>query len=127
MGNLCGKPSSSKDNNFAGPGRVLGSAPAQPSKASVPVTARKVGGPPRTLGGEGGTPQSGGQARGDSDPRSAAAAAAEARAKKTPTGDLARKLDAQKRQTHAQTLQSAAAENLAHRQADEAFAARNHN
>lgn len=77
MGNLCGKQS--KDG-FDGPGRTLGSAPAPTTKASVPPGAnakvsagsaqkRTVGGPPRTLG-EGNT---------GSDPRSAAAAAAEVR------------------------------------------------
>lgn len=71
MGNLCGKES--KDN-FDGPGRTLGSAPAPATKASVPSSAnappkRTVGGPPRTLG-EGNT---------GNDPKAAAAAAAEVR------------------------------------------------
>jgi hypothetical protein len=51
----------------------------------------------------------------------------QARANKTPTGDLAKKLDAQKRQTQTQTLQSAAAENVARRQADAATEVRNYN
>lgn len=70
MGNLCGKES--KDN-FEGQGRTLGSAPAPATKASVPskVTAAKpkVGGPPRTLG----------AGNSESDPKAAAAAAAEVR------------------------------------------------
>ena len=70
MGNLCGKQS--KDG-FDGPGRTLGSAPAPATKASVPATAnaskRTVGGPPRTLG----------ENNSESDPKSAAAAAAEVR------------------------------------------------
>lgn len=77
MGNLCGKQS--KDG-FDGPGRTLGSAPAPATKASVPAGAnakvsagstqkRTVGGPPRTLG----------ESNAGSDPRSAAAAAAEVR------------------------------------------------
>ncbi|KAF2745550.1 hypothetical protein M011DRAFT_139734 [Sporormia fimetaria CBS 119925] len=123
MGNLCGKPS--KDN-FDGPGRVVGSAP-QPSanaKASVPahVSKPKVGGPPRTLGGNGAAGESA-----SNDPRSAAAAAAEARANKAAKGDLAKKLEAQRRQTRNQTLQSAAAENVAQRNADAATETRNYN
>ena len=77
MGNLCGKESKS-DNNFQGPGRTLGAAPPQPTKASVPArvagpsspTAPKIGGSGRTVG-------SAADASGD--PRSAAAAAAEVR------------------------------------------------
>ncbi|KAH7114195.1 hypothetical protein B0J11DRAFT_584629 [Dendryphion nanum] len=130
MGNLCGKQS--KDS-FDGPGRVLGAAPtpSNNAKASVPKQAKpKVGGPPRTLGGESST---------GGDARSAAAAAAEfarqandnngldARASKTATGDLAKKLEAQKKQTHNQTLQQVAQENLAQRQADAATEARNYN
>ncbi|KAJ4323785.1 hypothetical protein N0V94_001705 [Neodidymelliopsis sp. IMI 364377] len=172
MGNLCGKQS--KDG-FDGPGRTLGSAPAPATKASVPSTAkagtgstpkRTVGGPPRTLG----------EANAASDPKAAAAAAAElpaiplnnvrtkdprvcakgakdtrlaetffaklvsritpfalriahkrtreanildqARANKTSTGDLQKKLDAQKRQTQNQMLQSVAKQNLAEQSAD---------
>lgn len=52
MGNLCSK---SDSENFAQPGRVLGSAPEQPQRASVPANVgRTVGGPPRTLGSAGG-------------------------------------------------------------------------
>jgi hypothetical protein len=48
MGNVCcGKADS---DNFQSPGRALGAAPPQPERASVPKS-RKVGGPPRTLGG----------------------------------------------------------------------------
>lgn len=49
MGNICGKTES---DAFSQPGRVLGSAPPQPQRASVPA---HVGGPPRTLGGGGGS------------------------------------------------------------------------
>lgn len=70
MGNLCGKQS--KDN-FEGQGRTLGSAPAPATKASLPSTAGaqkpKVGGPSRTLG----------ESNSASDPKAAAAAAAEVR------------------------------------------------
>jgi hypothetical protein len=76
MGNLCGKPSK---GNFDGPGRVVGSAPAQNdnAKASLPAQARKVGGPPRTLGAAAGGSGSGGALNADNDARRAAAEAAE--------------------------------------------------
>lgn len=167
MGNLCGKQS--KDN-FDGPGRTLGSAPAPTTRASVPNNAAapkpKVGGPPRTLG----------DSNKQDDPKAAAAAAAEvrynishakirasivanagivlamgkpclptntalyppnsqtqmlthaqARANKSTTGDLQKKLDAQKRQTNNQTLQQAANENRLAREADQATETRNYN
>ncbi|EUC39939.1 hypothetical protein COCMIDRAFT_31022 [Bipolaris oryzae ATCC 44560] len=118
MGNLCGKQS--KDN-FDGPGRTLGSAPAPTTRASVPSNAAapkpKVGGPPRTLG----------DSNKQDDPKAAAAAAAEARANKSASGDLQKKLDAQKRQTNNQTLQQAANENLRAREADQATETRNYN
>lgn len=81
MGNLCGK--SSKDENFQGAGRTLGSAPAPATKASIPAGVAneaakpKVTGPGRTVGG---SSSSGGA----SDPRAAAAAAAEVR-RETPS------------------------------------------
>jgi hypothetical protein len=75
MGNLC----SSEREPFSQPGRPLGSTPAAPTSASVPASAkapRKVGGPPRTLGGGGGEagPASSSAA---GDARAKAAAAAE--------------------------------------------------
>ncbi|KAF1995927.1 hypothetical protein P154DRAFT_526022 [Amniculicola lignicola CBS 123094] len=114
MGNLCGKES---QDNFQGPGRVLSAAPAPsnnarssvPTKASnAPAAKPKVTGPGRNLGG--------GEGRGDA--RSAAAAAAEARANKPASGDLAKKLEAQKKLTQNQTLQQVAYENRAQRDAD---------
>jgi hypothetical protein len=71
MGNCCGKQS---DANFEGPGRTLGDAPAPATKASIPGNAatagkRTVGGPARTLG----------EGNAVSDPKAAAAAAAEVR------------------------------------------------
>ncbi|XPS74824.1 hypothetical protein M3J09_006938 [Ascochyta lentis] len=112
MGNLCGKQS--KDG-FDGPGRTLGSAPAPATKASVPTTAnagssakRTVGGPPRKLG----------ESNVDEDPRSAAAAAAEARANKTSTGDLQKKLDAQKKLSQSDQLKNISKDNRRQRQAD---------
>lgn len=55
MGNICGK--ADKDDHFAGAGRVVGTAPAAPSRASVPSS--RVGGPPRTLGGSDGGAEGG--------------------------------------------------------------------
>ncbi|KAF1956190.1 hypothetical protein CC80DRAFT_70850 [Byssothecium circinans] len=125
MGNLCGKQS--KDDNFQGTGRTLGSAPAPTTRASIPAHVAndnsstkkppKVGGPARTVGGSSGS----------DDPRVAAAAAAEARANKPVTGDLAKKLEEQKKQTRNQTLQQAADENRAQREADAANDLRTYN
>lgn len=67
MGALCGKQS--KDDNFAGQGRTLSSAPAQAPTAPLPANKRVIGGPPRTLG-------EGSSSAGD-DPRAAARRAAE--------------------------------------------------
>lgn len=68
MGNICGKES--KSDNFSQPGRVLGTAPT-PGPKTAPVP-KKVGGPPRTLGG------SSNEASGDAgDARKKAAQAAE--------------------------------------------------
>ncbi|ORY13701.1 hypothetical protein BCR34DRAFT_561547 [Clohesyomyces aquaticus] len=119
MGNLCGKQS--KDDNFAGPGRTLGAAPPPSTNAKASVPARvanpeggasakpKVTGPGRTVGG--------GSQIGE-DARAAAAAAAERRNNKTAEGDLAKKLEAQKKKTQNQTLQEAAQENRLHREVD---------
>lgn len=73
MGALCGKLSS-KDDNFAGQGRTLDSAPAQTPTAPLPANKRVVGGPARTLGAG-----SSSAAAGDDDPRAAARRAAEVR------------------------------------------------
>ncbi|KAF1984717.1 hypothetical protein K402DRAFT_395416 [Aulographum hederae CBS 113979] len=73
MGNLCGKES--KDN-FAGNGRVLGSAPARPDNArsSIPShPASKPTGAGHTLGGS--------SSEGREDPRAAAREAATVRCK----------------------------------------------
>lgn len=71
MGALCGKLSS-KDDNFAGQGRTLDSAPAQAPTAPLPANKRVVGGPARTLGAG-----SSSAAGGEDDPRAAARRAAE--------------------------------------------------
>jgi len=51
----------------------------------------------------------------------------QARNNKAPTGDLAKKLAEQKKQTQSQTLQQAAYENRAAREADAATETRNYN
>ena len=124
MGNLCGKQS--KETNFAGPGRVLGAAPAPSNnaRASVPpkiAATSKARSQGRAVGGPG-------DGAAD-DPKSAAARAAEARAQKASSGsgDLAKKLEAQKKQTRAQTLEQVSYENRAARDADAALEARNYN
>lgn len=72
MGNICGKES--KTDNFSQPGRVVGSAPA-PAPKTAPVP-KKVGGPPRTLGGRGNSTE-GGSTENATDARRRAAEAAE--------------------------------------------------
>ncbi|CAN8098942.1 unnamed protein product [Discula destructiva] len=90
MGALCGKQS--KDDNFAGAGRTLSAAPAQPASSSVPANKRVIGGPARTLGQ--GPPSS-------EDPREAARKAAEERdrAAKAKAGKLGQQLRQQKGMT----------------------------
>ncbi|KAI0842074.1 hypothetical protein F5Y06DRAFT_167221 [Hypoxylon sp. FL0890] len=121
MGNICGK---SDSDNFSQPGRVLGSAPPQPERASVPA---KIGGPPRTLGGSAPNPQESSNA---DEVRRRAAEAAEARAQaatsKTP-GKLGTQLAAQKKQTRNDTLKEIANNEIRQRDADEAAQARTHN
>ena len=51
----------------------------------------------------------------------------QARFNKPVTGDLAKKLEEQKKQTHSKTLQEAARDNLAHRNADANAETRNWN
>ncbi|KAI1263100.1 hypothetical protein F5Y18DRAFT_429572 [Xylariaceae sp. FL1019] len=124
MGNICGK---SESEAFSQPGRVLGSAPPQPERASIPA---KVGGPPRTLRGSNATPQANaGDSSGDADARRRAAEAAEARAQATSSkysGPLGSKLAAQKKQTRNDTLQEISNEERRQRDADEAAQARIH-
>ncbi|KAF2733159.1 hypothetical protein EJ04DRAFT_513369 [Polyplosphaeria fusca] len=127
MGNLCGKES--KQDNFTGPGRVLGAPPpSSDARASVPSgvkTTAPAAKPRPVVGGPGRTTGAGPAGE---NPRSAAAAAAEARAQQSVgSGDLGKKLEAQKRQTQNQTLQQAAYENRAAREADAAAEARNYN
>ncbi|KAF2035025.1 hypothetical protein EK21DRAFT_55409 [Setomelanomma holmii] len=119
MGNLCGKQS--KDN-FEGQGRTLDSAPAPATKASVPPNVAsapkiKVGGPDRTLG----------PSNAVDDARVAAAAAAEARNNKVPTGDLQQRLVREKRLKRDEWLQQAANDTQRARAADQAKEIQNYN
>ncbi|KAF2472241.1 uncharacterized protein BDR25DRAFT_302980 [Lindgomyces ingoldianus] len=125
MGNLCGKQS--KEDNFAGPGRTLGSAPPPKAKASIPSRVAKTDGATSSAGNSTGPGRIVGREQTGDGARSAAAAAAEARASKTTGGDLAKKLEAQKKQTQSQTLQEAARENRLQREADAATETRNYN
>ena len=74
MGNICGKES--KADPFAQPGRTLGSAPPQQSRASIPKGTTGTGASGRTLGGTSAASGNGSGAKG-SDARGAAAKAAE--------------------------------------------------
>lgn len=125
MGSCCSK---SSEDNFAGPGRQLGSTPAAgPDRASIPPLNKqkpKISGTGRTLGSNSG----GGST---DDPRAAAARAAEVSpklykrtcdrahtkgrsqeraAKSQPKGKLGEQLAAQKAQTRTDTLAEASAE-----------------
>lgn len=131
MGNICGKTES---DAFSQPGRVLGSAPPQPQRASVPA---HVGGPPRTLGGGGGSSSVQGN-NGDNnninntaadDARRRAAEAAEARAQAASartSGKLGAQLAAQRKQTRNDVLQEISHDERRQRDADEAAQARAH-
>ncbi|KAI1458993.1 hypothetical protein F4805DRAFT_98003 [Annulohypoxylon moriforme] len=124
MGNICGK---SDSDNFSQPGRVLGSAPPQPERASVPA---KIGGPPRTLGGEGSSPKSPDTSSDAVEARRRAAEAAEARAQAATsknTGKLSSQLAAQKKQTRNETLKEISNNEIRQRDADEAAQSRTHN
>ncbi|KAI1176723.1 hypothetical protein F4777DRAFT_239137 [Nemania sp. FL0916] len=128
MGNICGK---SEPEAFSSPGRVLGSAPPQPERASVP--AHVSGGPPRAPGagaGAGSSPAQGSSGRDADDARRRAAEAAEARvqaASAKPTGKLGTQLAAQKKQTRNDTLQEISNNERRQRDADEGTQARAHN
>ncbi|USW48072.1 hypothetical protein Slin15195_G013910 [Septoria linicola] len=120
MGNCFGKTSSSA--NFQGEGRTTGAvpanAPAQTSNARA-AAPPKITGPGRTLGASSGDPQT---------PGSAAARAAEERAKAAQgKGKLGKQLDAQKSQTQKDTLAQTARDNVAARDADAAAQTRAYN
>ncbi|OTA64531.1 hypothetical protein K449DRAFT_463587 [Hypoxylon sp. EC38] len=120
MGNICGK---SDSGNFSQPGRVLGSAPPQPQRSSVPA---KIGGPPRTLGGSPPNPQDSSNAE-EARRRAAEAAEARAQAASKSGGKLGTQLAAQKKQTRNETLKEIANNEIRQRDADEAAQVRTHN
>ncbi|EXJ71629.1 uncharacterized protein A1O5_05437 [Cladophialophora psammophila CBS 110553] len=121
MGNLCSK-SSNKPDNFATPGRTVGSS-TQPRQTSAPVPQKITSSTPgRALGGGDATPSA-------DDARSAAARAAEERAAKAnkPGGKLSSQLSAQKKQTQNQLLSSGSESERRARDADQSAEARNWN
>ncbi|KAL2139340.1 hypothetical protein VTI28DRAFT_5328 [Corynascus sepedonium] len=116
MGNLC----SSERDPFSQPGRPLGTTPAAPASASVPASARtprKVGGPPRTLGGASPTAAPSGT---DNDARARAAAAAEERFRKSQQGGgkLKAQLNERRARTDSEILREASAVERGHRDLD---------
>lgn len=79
MGNLCSKSGDDpRKDNFAGPGRVLGSAPPRPenARATIPPQQPSYGTTGQTLGG--------GRGEGTNDAKAAAARAAEVSPARTP-------------------------------------------
>ncbi|KAL9625822.1 MAG: hypothetical protein Q9160_000142 [Pyrenula sp. 1 TL-2023] len=119
MGGLCSKQSNSPDN-FSRPGRVLGVPSSKPSANSVPVPQKIPGSSGRTVGG----------GDGGSDPRNAAARAAEERATRSSSaaqGKLGKQLAAQKAQTRTDVLAETSRDERSARDADAAAEARNWN
>ncbi|KAK7416046.1 hypothetical protein QQX98_005497 [Neonectria punicea] len=116
MGNCCGKTES---DAFDQPGRVLGSAPPPgPSTAPVP---RKIGGPPRTLGGGGGSAQATASSSTQDEARRKAAEAAEARAKAASAGGgkLQTQLSAQQKKSQLAHLNDASNTQRHHNQSSQ--------
>ncbi|KAL4969079.1 uncharacterized protein BDV14DRAFT_196399 [Aspergillus stella-maris] len=155
MGNICSssknRPSSSGDEAFSRPGRVLGSSANAAPRASVPASAKSkshFSSPGRTLGGSGGgsgagttdasatagsgtgsgtgtrTVDEAGSSADDARARAALAAQKRAETGNTVKGKLGTKLAAQKAQTQAQALNEASRDERAARDADDASAAR---
>ncbi|KAF2094917.1 hypothetical protein NA57DRAFT_60321 [Rhizodiscina lignyota] len=79
MGNLCSKDSPKKSDNFASPGRVLGSAPSRPenAKAAIPAAASGATQPPPQQPANAGSGRTLGGGDGADDAKAAAARAAE--------------------------------------------------
>ncbi|KAI1345130.1 hypothetical protein F5Y15DRAFT_18254 [Xylariaceae sp. FL0016] len=122
MGNICGK---SEPEAFSSPGRVLGSTPAQPTRAPVPpkVTSKSTAPALQSRSSENNSNDTGAAA----DARRRAAEAAEARANTASSkqsGPLGSKLAAQKKQTRNDTLQEVSYNERRTRDADEAAQAR---
>jgi len=117
MGALCGKESPASSDPFSTPGRVLSSAPAPQTTSSIPAQ-RKVGGPPRTLGGSS-SPNT------DMDREEARRKAAEAAMKrdqqsKKASGQLGKNLREQKTKSQKTILEEEAERRLRERQVSEA-------
>ncbi|KAI5466398.1 hypothetical protein BGZ63DRAFT_376110 [Mariannaea sp. PMI_226] len=120
MGNICGKTES---DPFDRPGRVLGTAPpAGPTTAPVP---KKVGGPPRTLGGASSAAEASSQDQ--TDARRKAAEAAQARAQAKPGGKLQTQLTERQREDLKTTVARDAKINAQQRAADNAREAMDYN
>ncbi|KAK8042266.1 hypothetical protein PG993_006789 [Apiospora rasikravindrae] len=127
MGNICGKSSSDPDA-FSTPGRIVGTTPAQPQRASLPP--RVVGGPPRKLGG-------GNDSAAAAAPSSSAAVEAretgsrgcreQRRLLPKTQGKLGQQLAAQKKQSRQETLNEISQEERRARDAEQAAQARAHN
>nr|POE49359.1 hypothetical protein CFP56_32509 [Quercus suber] len=122
MGNCCGKQS---DDRFTGEGRTLGAAPAStpPSSTTNPRTAAAPRIKATTSGG-----RTLGNTAGSADPKTAAARAAEDRARATQgKGKLGKQLAAQRSQTQATVLAQTAKDNVAAREADSVAQTRSYN
>ncbi|KAK3299029.1 uncharacterized protein B0H64DRAFT_472220 [Chaetomium fimeti] len=127
MGNLC----SSERDPFSQPGRPLGTTPPAPTSASVPAAAkapRKVGGPPRTLGGSTTGSGSTSTTAAADDARARAAAAAEERLQKSKQGGgkLKAQLDQRRGMTDAEALRQASETEQRQRAVDQSTQALSH-
>ncbi|KAJ5832427.1 hypothetical protein N7474_000738 [Penicillium riverlandense] len=123
MGNLCSRES----DNFAQPGRVVGTTPSNQNdpapRAPLPSKTNWKSSPGRTLGAS----PSGPGGAGADEARANAAIAAQKRAENASAankGKLGSKLAAQKAQTQGQALNEASRTERAARDADESQAAR---
>ncbi|KAH0284470.1 hypothetical protein M436DRAFT_63311 [Aureobasidium namibiae CBS 147.97] len=124
MGNCFGKP---KSDNFSSQGQTLGSNPPPKPVTSTPAPKSAVAATysPTPKGGRtlGASPSPG-----TSDPRTAAAMAAENRNQPKPArGKLGKQLDAQRAQTQNETRNEASREALLARNADANAEARRYN
>ncbi|KAK4158144.1 hypothetical protein C8A00DRAFT_28855 [Chaetomidium leptoderma] len=135
MGNLC----SSERDPFSQPGRPLGTTPAARTSVSVPASAtigsskkqppRKVGGPPRTLGGSSvGSNGNGSGTTPSADAGARAAAAAEARSQQSKQrgGKLQAALQQQRGMTDAEALRQASEAERRQRDLDQSTKALNY-
>ncbi|KAK3311279.1 uncharacterized protein B0T15DRAFT_68597 [Chaetomium strumarium] len=128
MGSLCSTERGG--DPFSQPGRRLGETPAAPTSASVPASAtspRRVGGPPRTLGGSGAA-EAGASSRGDGqEARRKAGDAAKARFQGSKQGGkLKAQLDRQRGMTDTKVLQEASETARRQRDLDQSTSALSH-